>query len=148
MSELKDQISNATKDAMRAKEKETLATLRMISAALKQVEVDERIELDDARILQILDKEVKKRRESIKMYNDGNRPELAAKEEAEIKVLQTFLPEQLSNDDILAMIDDAIEQTGASNMKDMGKLMGTLKPKLQGRADMGAVSGLIKSKLN
>jgi uncharacterized protein YqeY len=144
---LKAQIQDDMKTAMKAGEKDRLATIRLILAALKQREVDERIELDDTMILQILDKMVKQRRDSIQQYQDAGRAELADKEQAEIDIIQTYLPEQLSEDEITAMIDAAIAETGASSMKDMGKLMGILKPKLQGRADMGAVSGLIKGRL-
>ncbi len=144
---LKAQITDDMKAAMKAGEKDRLATIRLILAALKQKEVDDRVELDDAMILQILDKMVKQRRDSIQQYQNAGRPELADKEQAEIDIIQTYLPEQLSDDEISAMIDAAIADTGASSMKDMGKLMGVLKPKLQGRADMGAVSGLIKARL-
>lgn len=144
---LKAQITDDMKAAMKAGEKDRLATIRLILAALKQKEVDDHVELDDAMILQILDKMVKQRRDSIQQYQNAGRPELADKEQAEIDIIQTYLPEQLSDDEISAMIDAAIADTGASSMKDMGKLMGVLKPKLQGRADMGAVSGLIKARL-
>lgn len=144
---LKVRIQDDMKAAMKAGEKERLATIRLIMAAVKQREVDERIELDDSQVLQVLDKMVKQRRDSINQYRDAGRDELAAKEQAEIDVIQMYLPEPLSPDEINALIDAAIAETGASSMKDMGKVMGMLKPKLQGRADMGAVSGLIKSRL-
>lgn len=144
---LKVQITEAMKDAMRAKEKERLGAIRLIQAEIKRIEVDERIEVDDARVLAILDKMVKQRRDSIKQYQDANRPELADKEQAEIDVIQTFLPEALSDEELSAMVDAAIAESGAESMRDMGKVMGVLKPKIQGRADVGAVSGLVKAKL-
>lgn len=145
---LKKQITEAMKDAMRAKAKVRLGTIRLIQADIKRIEVDERIEVDDTRVLAILDKMVKQRRDSIKQYEDAGRQELADVEQAEIEVIQEFLPEALSEDELAAMIDDAIASTGAESMKDMGKVMGIIKPKIQGRADVGAVSGLIKEKLN
>ena len=145
---LKKQITEAMKDAMRAKAKVRLGTIRLIQADIKRIEVDERIEVDDTRVLAILDKMVKQRRDSIKQYEDAGRQELADVEQAEIEVIQEFLPEALSEDELTAMIDDAIASTGAESMKDMGKVMGIIKPKIQGRADVGAVSGLIKGKLN
>jgi len=144
---LKVRIQDDMKAAMKAGEKERLATIRLIMAAVKQREVDERIDLDDSQVLQVLDKMVKQRRDSINQYRDAGRDELAAKEQAEIDVIQMYLPEPLSPVEINALIDAAIAETGASSMKDMGKVMGMLKPKLQGRADMGTVSGLIKSRL-
>lgn len=144
---LKAQITEAMKDAMRAKEKERLGAIRLIQAEIKRIEVDERIEVDDARVLAILDKMVKQRRDSIKQYQDANRPELADKEQAEIDVIQAFLPEALSEQELSAMIDAAIAESGAESMRDMGKVMGVLKPQIQGRADVGAVSGLVKAKL-
>lgn len=148
MSQLKAQIQEAMKDAMRAKEKERLGVIRLILAAIKQREVDERIELNDEQVLVTLDKMLKQRRESISQYEAAGRQELADVEAAEIKIIQTFMPEPLSADDIAAMIDEAVAQTGASEMKDMGKVMGVLKPRMQGKADMGAVSKLIKDKLS
>lgn len=145
---LKKQITEAMKDAMRAKAKVRLGAIRLIQADIKRIEVDERIEVDDARVLVILDKMVKQRRDSIKQYEAADRQELADVEQAEIEVIQEFLPEALSEDELAAMIDDAIASTGAESMKDMGKVMGIIKPKIQGRADVGAVSGLIKGKLN
>lgn len=145
---IKDQIKDDMKTAMKAGEKEKLGVIRMVSAAIKQIEVDERKELDDAEVLAVLDKMAKQRRESIKQFREGGREDLAAVEEAEITVIQTWLPEQLSDDEINALVAEAISATGAEGMKDMGKVMGLLKPKLQGRADMGAVSGKIKAQLN
>ncbi len=144
---LKDQLTADMKEAMRAKEKERLGTVRLILAAIKQREVDERIELDDTQVLAVLDKMVKQRRDSIKQYQDAGRDELAAVEEAEIAVIQAYLPAALSDEEIEAMIEEVISATGASGMQDMGKVMGQLKPKLQGRADMGQVSGKIKARL-
>jgi len=132
---------------MRAKEKERLAVIRLILAAIKQREVDERIELNDEQVLVTLDKMLKQRRESITQFEAAGRQELADAEAAEIKIIQTFMPEPLSAEEIGTMIEEAITQTGASEMKDMGKVMGVLKPKMQGKADMGAVSKLIKEKL-
>ena len=145
MSALKEQLTAAMKDAMRAKEKARLGVFRMALAAIKQIEVDERIEPDDARVLALLDKLIKQRKDSATQYRDADRPELAETEEAEIVVLQEFLPTQLSDAEIDSLIDDAMAQTGASGMQDMGKVMGILKPQLQGRADMGAASGDRKS---
>ena len=135
------------KEAMKAREKERLATIRLIQAELKRVEVDERIEIDDARALAIMDKMVKQRRDSISQFESAGRDELAAIERAEIKVIQEFLPQQLSEDEILAIIDDALSGINATGMAAMGPLMAVIKPKLQGRADMGAVSKLVKAKL-
>lgn len=145
---LKQQLTAAMKDAMRAKDKVRLGTIRLMQADIKRIEVDERIDVDDARALVILDKMVKQRRDSISQYQDAGRQELADVEQAEIEVIQEFLPEALSDDEILAMIDDAIISVSAESMKDMGKVMGIIKPKIQGRADAGAVSKLIKNKLN
>lgn len=147
MSELKSQITDAMKAAMRAKEKERLGTIRMILAELKRIEVDERIELDDARILTILDKMLKQRRDSVSQFEAAGRQELADVEKAEISVIQDFLPAALSEEEIGQLVDDAIASTGAEGMKDMGKVMGLLKPQMQGRADMGEVSKLIKARL-
>jgi len=147
MSELKQTITEAMKDAMRAKEKARLGTIRLILAELKRIEVDERIELDDARVLAVLDKMNKQRRDSIQQFEAANRDDLAAVEREEMEVIATFLPAALSEDEINALVDQAISQTGASGMQDMGKVMGVLKPQLQGRADMGAVSKTIKARL-
>ena len=135
------------KEAMKAREKERLATIRLIQAEFKRVEVDERIEIDDARALAIMDRMVKQRRDSISQFESAGRDELAAIERAEINVIQEFLPQQLSEGEILATIDDALSGIGATGMAAMGPLMGVIKPKLQGRADMGAVSKLVKAKL-
>ena len=144
---LKDRILQEVKDAMRAKDKPRLATLRLITAAIKQREVDERIELDDTQVTLVLDKMVKQRRESIVQFEKAGRDDLIAIENSELEIITPYLPEQLGEDKIVALIDAALEQTGASSIKDMGKVMGQLKPQLQGKADMGAVSALIKSRL-
>ena len=146
-SPLKAQINEAMKAAMRAKEKERLGTIRLVLAEIKKVEVDERIDPDDVRVTSILDKMVKQRRDSIKQFTDAGRNELAAKEQSEIEVIQEFLPQPLSEEEIASLIDEAIASTGAASMQDMGKVMGLLKPQMAGRADMGKVSGLIKQRL-
>ena len=145
---LKARIVAAMKDAMRAREKERLATIRLMLAEFKRVEVDERIDIDDARAITLLDKMVKQRRESIKQYEAGNRPELAAIEQAEIDVIQTFLPAALSEAEIGAIIAQAIQNAGAASMKDMGAVMNLARPQLQGRADMAVVSQLVKQQLS
>ena len=144
---LVEQVRAAMKAAMKAREKQTLSTIRLIQADFKRIEVDERIEIDDARAIAIMDKMVKQRRDSAKQYRDADRPELAEQEDAEILVIQTFLPEQLSGDDIDALIDEALPGIEATGMAAMGQLMGKLKPQLQGRADMGEVSQRVKAKL-
>ncbi len=133
---------------MKSGDKARLGTIRMILAAIKQIEVDERIELDDNRIIAVLDKMLKQRRESIRQYRDANRQDLAEIEEAEIQIIQDFLPKALSTEEIQKLIDQAISETGASSIKDMGKVMGILKPKMQGRADMAVVSAQIKTALS
>ena len=144
---LKDRILGDVKDAMRAKDKPRLGTLRLITAAIKQQEVDERIELDDTQVLTLLDKMCKQRRESISQFEKAGRDDLIAQEVLELDLIQTYLPEQLSEAEIAALIEETMAATGAASIKDMGKVMGQLKPKLQGRADMSAVSALIKAKL-
>jgi uncharacterized protein len=144
---MKKQINDAMKDAMRAKDKPRLGAIRLIQAEIKRIEVDERIEIDGARILAILDKMVKQRRDSINQYETAGRQELADIEIAEINVIQDFLPAALSDAEISAMVAAAVTETGASSMADMGKVMGILKPQIQGRADGGAVSGLVKAAL-
>ena len=144
---LKARIKDEMKAAMRAKDKPRLSTIRLIQAEIKRIEVDERIEIDDDRLLAVLDKMCKQRRDSITQYTDAGRSELADIEIAEITVIQEFLPTQLTSEELSALITDAIATSGAESMKDMGKVMGILKPKLQGRADMGEVSKLIKSSL-
>jgi len=144
---LKKQITEAMKEAMRAKDKERLGAIRLILSELKRIEVDERIELDDARVLAVLDKMVKQRRDSITQYENADRPELAEKEQAEIEVIQAFLPAPLSDAELADMVTAAIAESGAESMRDMGKVMAILKPQIQGRADVGAVSSLVKAKL-
>ena len=144
---LKDRIQQDMKEAMRAKEKSRLATIRLILAAIKQREVDERIELDDTQVIAVLDKMTKQRRESISQFEQAGRDDLVAQENAELEIIQPYLPEALGEDELNALIDAAMQATGASSIRDMGKVMGQLKPKIQGRADMGAVSALIKSRL-
>ena len=143
---LKDTLKQAMKDAMRAKAKERLGAIRLIQAEIKRIEVDERIDLDDDRVLVILDKMLKQRRDSISQYQAAERNDLADIEIFEVGIIQEFLPAQLSDDEITALIDDAITATGASEMKDMGKVMGMIKPKAQGRADVGAIGKLIKDR--
>ena len=144
---LKERITEDMKAAMRSGEKERLATIRLALAAIKQREVDERITLDDTQVLAVLEKMIKQRREAIVQFESGKRPDLVAKETAEIAVLQGYLPAQMSEAELDALIADAIKSTGATSVKDMGKVMGFVKPKAQGKADMGAVSARIKQKL-
>ena len=144
---LKDRILQDVKDAMRSRDKPRLATLRLITAAIKQQEIDERIEMNDAQVLALLDKMCKQRRESISQFEKAGRDDLIAQEVSELELIQTYLPEQLGEDEIAALIEETMAATGAASIKDMGKVMGQLKPKLQGRADMGAVSAMIKAKL-
>ena len=140
-------IKAAMKAAMKAKDKERLATIRLIQAEFKRIEVDERIEVDDARALAVLDKMVKQRRDSATQYSDAGRDELAAKENAEIDVISEFLPAQLDDAELDALIDEAIAGSDASGMAAMGAVMGKLKPQLAGRADMGQVSQKVKARL-
>ena len=146
-SAIKDKILEDMKTAMRSQEKERLATIRLIMAALKQREVDERIELSDEHVLAILNKMIKQRRDSITQFEAGNRPELAQKESNEIKVIQQYLPAQLSESDMIQAVKSAIQESGATSAKDMGKVMGLLKAKLQGKADMTVVSAKVKELL-
>ncbi len=141
-------LKDAQKTAMKAKDKERLGTIRMVMAAIKQREIDEKIELGDEDILAILTKMVKQRKDAQKQYEDADRPELAAKEAAEIKVIEDFLPQALSDEEVADLITQAIAEAEPTGMQDMGKVMGVLKPKIQGRADMGKVSGLVRAKLN
>ncbi len=147
-SALKTRINDDVKTAMRSKDKERLGTLRLLTAAIKQIEVDERIELNDDQIITVLEKMLKQRKDSIEQFEKAGRNELAEIEIKEVAILKEFMPEQLSDADVDALIDEAISATGAETMKDMGKVMGILKPKLAGKADMGAVSGKIKAKLS
>ena len=144
---LKERITDDMKAAMRSGEKERLGAIRMITSAIKQREVDERITLDDAQVLSVIEKMIKQRKESLAQFQAGNRPDLADKESAEIALLQSYMPEQLSDDDLNTMISEAIAATGAASIKDMGKVMGIIKGKAQGRADMAAVGAKIKAKL-
>ncbi|MGL4565038.1 MAG: GatB/YqeY domain-containing protein [Halioglobus sp.] len=144
---LKATIAEAMKAAMKARDKERLGTIRLIMSEFKRIEVDERIELDDARVLAVLDKMIKQRRDSADQYQKAGREELAAQENYEIGVIQEFLPTQLGEDELSAMVDAAIAATDASGMQAMGAVMARLKPQLQGRADIGAVSQLVKSRL-
>ena len=144
---LKERITEDMKSAMRAGEKERLATIRLALAAIKQREVDERVTLDDTQVLAVVEKMIKQRREAISQFETGGRADLVAKETAEIAVLQGYLPAQMTEADLDALIAEAIAATGAASMKDMGKVMAVVKPKAQGRADMGAVSARIKQKL-
>lgn len=144
---LRAQISEDMKSAMRAKETERLATIRLLQAAIKQREVDERIELQDVDVIAVIEKMLKQRRDSIEAYDKAGRDDLSAVEKAEVVILQTYLPEQLSDDEITAMLDKVIMDTGAASMKDMGKVMGMLKPMVAGKADIGKISALIKAKL-
>lgn len=147
-STLKPQLTTDMKSSMKSGDKKRLGVIRLMLAAIKQIEVDERIELDDTRILAVLDKMAKQRRESISHYSDAGRDDLVAVEQAEIEIIQEYLPEALSEAEINDLVEQSITATGASTIKDMGKLMGVLKPQLQGRADMGKVSQLIKSRLS
>ena len=146
-SPLKQEITSAMKAAMRAGDKERLATIRLMLAAAKQVEIDERRDLSDADLLAILDKMVKQRRDSISQFKEAGRDDLVAQEESEMAVIQDFLPQPLSEAEIATLITAAIADAEAKTMQDMGKVMGLLKPQLQGRADMGKVSGQIKAQL-
>lgn len=145
---LKDRIQEDVKAAMRAAERERLSTLRLILAAVKQREVDERITLDDAQVLSVLEKMVKQRRESIASFEAGGRSDLVAKESAELKVIQAYLPTQLSDAELEALITEVLSQSGASSVKDMGKVMAAVKAKAAGRADMGAAAARIKARLS
>ena len=143
---LKDRITEDMKAAMRAKDMERLGTIRMITAAIKQREVDERITLDDAQVLSVIEKMVKTRRESVAQFQSGGREDLVAKEQKEIDLLQAYMPAQLSAAELDALIAQSIAESGASSIKDMGKAMALLKQKAQGRADMAAVSAKLKAK--
>jgi uncharacterized protein YqeY len=148
MSELKKQIQDAAISAMKSGEKPRLAVIRLITASIKQIEVDERIELDDARIIAILDKMVKQRRESISQFKTASRDDLIKQESFEIDIIQEYLPQALSEEEVDEIVNKAIAQTSAISIKDMGKVMGLVKPQIIGRADMGEISGRIKSILS
>jgi len=145
---LKIRITAEMKAAMRAKDKPRLGTIRLIQAEIKRIEVDERIELDDTRVLAILDKMSKQRRDSLSQFKDAGRDDLAEQEQVELDVIAEFLPAALSDEELQALIDQAVADSGAQAMSDMGKVMGILKPQVQGRADMGVVSKQIKARLS
>jgi len=145
---LKVRIKTEMKAAMRAKDKPRLGTIRLIQAEIKRIEVDERIELDDTRVLAILDKMSKQRRDSLSQFKDAGRDDLAEQEQTELDVIAEFLPAALTDEELQQLIDQAITDSGAQAMSDMGKVMGILKPQVQGRADMGAVSQQIKARLS
>ena len=147
MSTLKERINDDVKAAMRAQDKRRLGALRLVTAAIKQREVDERIELDDAQVLSVLEKMVKQRKESIAQYQQANRQDLVDQETFELEILQAYLPAQFSEAEVDAVVAEVIAATGASSIKDMGKVMGQLKGRLQGQADMGAVGAKVKARL-
>ena len=148
MSEIQNRINDDVNTAMRSKDKDRLGVLRLITAAFKQKEVDERIELDDTMVLAIMNKMTKQIRDSIDQFEKAGRDDLAAKEAFELNIIQEYLPAQLTEDEISQIIAECVEASGAESAKDMGKVMGLLKPRLQGRADMGKVSGLVKQQLS
>ena len=148
MSELKQRLSDGMKAAMRAKAKARLGTIRMILAELKRIEVDERIELDDARVLATLDKMQKQRRDSIEQFNAASRDDLADIEQQELLVIKEFLPQPLTEAELTSIVNTAVADSGAQGMQEMGKVMALVKPQVQGRADMGAISQLVKNRLN
>ena len=145
---LKDRINEDMKAAMRAREQERLGALRLLLAAIKQREIDERVTLEDLQLVSVIDKMIKQRKDSISQYEKASRQDLADKEKYEISILETYLPQQMSQAEVDAAIAEAIASTGAKGAADMGKVMGVLKPKLAGRTDMGKVSGLVKGKLS
>ncbi len=144
---LKAQITEDMKTAMRAKDSTRLGTIRLLQAAIKQREVDERVELNDADVIAVIEKMLKQRRDSITAYESANRADLADIEKAEVVVLQTYLPKQLTDDEVAALLEQVVADTEAVDMKDMGKVMAAIKPLVAGKADMGKISGLIKSRL-
>lgn len=144
---LKAQISEDMKTAMRAKDSVRLGAIRLLQAAIKQREVDERIELDDSNVIAVIEKMLKQRRDSIAAYESANRHDLADVEKFEVTVLQTYLPQQLTEDEIKAILEKIVVDSGAAGIKDMGKVMAEIKPLVAGRADMGKISGLIKTRL-
>jgi uncharacterized protein YqeY len=147
MSSLKDRITEDMKTAMKAKDSERLGTIRMITSAIKQREVDERIQLDDTQVLAVVEKMIKMRKESIAQFQSGGREDLVAKEQKEIDLLQTYMPQQLSDGEVDALIASAIAESGATSIKEMGKAMALLKQKAQGRTDMASASARLKAKL-
>jgi uncharacterized protein YqeY len=144
---LRERLNDDIKSAMKAREQTRLDALRLLSAAVKQKEVDERITLDDAGVVSIVEKEIRKRRESIAQYEKAQRQDLADKEKFEISVIEAYLPKQLSQAEVEAIVAEAVASTGAKSAADMGKVMGVVKPRLAGKADMGKVSALVKAKL-
>jgi hypothetical protein len=148
MSELKKCITDDMKSAMKAKDRQALKAVRMILEAIKQKEIDERIELNDAQVMTVIQKMVKQRKDSISQFSDAGRTDLVEIEEAELEIINNYMPEQLSDEEVASVVDKAINDSGANSMKDMGKLMRMLKSQLQGKADMSLVSQLIKSKLS
>ena len=144
---LKGQIQDDMKEALKAGDRDRLKVVRMALAGIKQIEIDKRSELDDAAVLGVIEKMVKQRRDSVSQFRQGGRDDLAAIEQAEIAVLETYLPEPLSEGELDALIDAAIAETGAGSMRDMGKVMGQLKARVQGRADMGAVGAMVRARL-
>ncbi|MDP7553454.1 MAG: GatB/YqeY domain-containing protein [Candidatus Thioglobus sp.] len=148
MSELKQRITDDMKSAMKAKDKQALKAVRMILEAIKKKEIDERIELDDAQVVTVIQKMVKQRKDSISQFSDAGRTDLVEIEEAELEIINNYMSEQLSDEEVALVVDKAINDSGANSMKDMGKLMGMLKVQLQGKADMSLVSQLIKSRLS
>jgi uncharacterized protein len=147
MSSLKQKINDDVKDAMRKKDRDRLTTLRLITAAIKQKEVDDRIELDDTQVIAIIDKMARQHKDSIEQYQNAGRVDLVEKEQSELAIVESYLPTQLPEDEVKLLIQQAINSTNAESIKDMGKVMGVLKPQLQGRADMGNVSNQVKSLL-
>ena len=147
MTTLKNQITDVLKAAMRAKEMDKLTVIRGLQAAIKQIEVDERIELDDAQVLAVIEKQIKQRKESVKAFLGANREDLASKEQAELEILSQFLPEAMSEEELDSLIAQTIEAQGATSMKDMGKVMNSLRPIIAGRADPAQVSAKIKAQL-
>ncbi len=145
---LRDSINDALKNAMRAKEKERVAVLRLVMSEFKRIEVDERIEVEDARALAVLDKMIKQRRDSEQQYRAAGRDELAAQEAYEVSQIQAFMPAALSSDELSAIVTQAVKDAGVADMRDMGKAMALIKPQVQGRADMGEVSKLLKEQLS
>ncbi|HZV61020.1 MAG TPA: GatB/YqeY domain-containing protein [Methylophilaceae bacterium] len=145
---LRAQITEDMKTAMRAKDTARLGAIRLLQAAIKQREVDERIELEDTQVIEVIERMLKQRRDSISQYQAANRQDLVDVEEYEVSVLQAYLPQQLTEAEVNALLDKAVADTGASDMKDMGKVMAAIKPLVIGRADMGKISGLIKARLN
>ena len=144
---LKARITADMKSAMKAGEKDRLRTVRLILADIQRSEVDRREELDDTAVLTVIEKAVKQRRDSIEQFLQGGRKDLSAIEEAELEIIQTYLPEQLSEDELATLVDEVIEATGAENIRDMGKVMGAIKAKAAGKADMGAVGAMVKARL-